>query len=98
MAEPNGAATVSPRPLVRLPSTGFEAKGVVMTAEEIDRYLAGVEEPTRGTLEEMRRRILEVIPDAEQCLSYVCTTGLQDARQDGRRTGRVQEPSQLPAA
>jgi uncharacterized protein YdhG (YjbR/CyaY superfamily) len=41
-----------------------------MTAEEIDRYLAGVEEPTRGTLEEMRRRILEVIPDAEQCLSY----------------------------
>ena len=41
-----------------------------MTAEDIDRYLAGVEEPTRGTLEEMRRRILEVIPDAEQCLSY----------------------------
>jgi uncharacterized protein YdhG (YjbR/CyaY superfamily) len=61
---------MSPRPLVRLPSTGFEAKGVVMTAEDIDRYLAGVEEPTRGTLEEMRRRILEVIPDAEQCLSY----------------------------
>ncbi|HZC73197.1 MAG TPA: DUF1801 domain-containing protein [Jatrophihabitans sp.] len=41
-----------------------------MTAEDIDRYLSGVEEPKRSTLEEMRRRILEVIPDAEQCLSY----------------------------
>lgn len=41
-----------------------------MTAEDIDEYLDGVEEPKRGTLQEMRRRILEVIPDAEQCLSY----------------------------
>lgn len=41
-----------------------------MAAEDIDRYLAGVEEPKRGTLEEMRRRILEVVPDAEQCISY----------------------------
>ena len=41
-----------------------------MAAEDIDRYLEGVEEPKRSTLEEMRRRILEVVPDAEQCLSY----------------------------
>jgi uncharacterized protein YdhG (YjbR/CyaY superfamily) len=41
-----------------------------MAAEEIDRYLEALEEPKRGTLEEMRRRILEVIPGAEQCLSY----------------------------
>ena len=41
-----------------------------MTAEDIDRYLAAIEEPKRGTLEEMRRRILEIIPDADQCLSY----------------------------
>jgi uncharacterized protein YdhG (YjbR/CyaY superfamily) len=41
-----------------------------MTAADIDRYLASVEEPKRSTLEEMRRRILEFIPDAEQCLSY----------------------------
>jgi uncharacterized protein YdhG (YjbR/CyaY superfamily) len=41
-----------------------------MTAEDIDHYLAGLEEPKRATLEEMRRRILQVIPDAEQCLSY----------------------------
>jgi uncharacterized protein YdhG (YjbR/CyaY superfamily) len=38
--------------------------------QDVDRYLAGIEEPKRSTLEEMRRRILEVIPDAEQCLSY----------------------------
>jgi uncharacterized protein YdhG (YjbR/CyaY superfamily) len=28
------------------------------------------EEPKRSTLEELRRRILHVIPDAEQCISY----------------------------
>jgi uncharacterized protein YdhG (YjbR/CyaY superfamily) len=41
-----------------------------MSAEEIDAYLAEVEEPKRSTLEEVRRRILEVIPDAEQTISY----------------------------
>lgn len=43
-----------------------------MPDNEIDDYLAGVEEPKRSTLEEMRRRILEVIPDAEQTISYQC--------------------------
>jgi uncharacterized protein YdhG (YjbR/CyaY superfamily) len=42
----------------------------MMTSADIDQYLAGVDEPKRATLEEMRRRILEVIPDAEQCVSY----------------------------
>ena len=41
-----------------------------MTTEDVDRYFADLEEPKRSTLEEMRRRILEVIPDAEQGLSY----------------------------
>jgi uncharacterized protein YdhG (YjbR/CyaY superfamily) len=44
-------------------------EGSVAT-EEIDGYFAGLEEPKRATMEEMRRRILEVIPDAEQGLSY----------------------------
>lgn len=43
-----------------------------MSAGEIDEYLAGLEEPKRSTLEEMRRRILEVVPDAEQTISYSC--------------------------
>jgi uncharacterized protein YdhG (YjbR/CyaY superfamily) len=41
-----------------------------MTAAEIDAYLRGVDEPHRSTLEEMRRRILLLIPDAEQGMSY----------------------------
>jgi len=41
-----------------------------MTAAEIDQYLAGLDEPKRSTLAEMRRRILQVLPEAEQCLSY----------------------------
>lgn len=39
-------------------------------AATIDDYLAGLPEPKRGTLEEMRRRILDVIPEAEECISY----------------------------
>ncbi len=41
-----------------------------MAAEDVDRYLADLEDPKRATLEEMRRRILDVLPDAEQGLSY----------------------------
>jgi uncharacterized protein YdhG (YjbR/CyaY superfamily) len=41
-----------------------------MPADEIDAYLAELEEPKRSTLEELRRRILKVIPDAEQTISY----------------------------
>ena len=41
-----------------------------MTSEDVDRYLAGLDDPKRATLEEMRRRILEVVPEAEQCISY----------------------------
>ncbi len=41
-----------------------------MTAQEIDAYLAGVDQPGRGTLEALRRSILAVVPDAEECLSY----------------------------
>jgi uncharacterized protein YdhG (YjbR/CyaY superfamily) len=41
-----------------------------MTAKEIDDYLDGVEEPKRTTLNQLRAIILEIIPDAEQCISY----------------------------
>ncbi len=41
-----------------------------MSAEEIDDYLRGVEEPKRRTLEALRGTILEVIPDSEQGISY----------------------------
>jgi uncharacterized protein YdhG (YjbR/CyaY superfamily) len=41
-----------------------------VTAQDIDGYLASVEEPKRSTLEALREAILEVVPDAEQCISY----------------------------
>ncbi len=41
-----------------------------MAAKDIDSYLASVEEPKRSTLEVLRRSILDVVPDAEQCISY----------------------------
>lgn len=41
-----------------------------MSAEEVDEYLRGIEEPKRGTLEALRRTILEIVPDAEQVISY----------------------------
>jgi uncharacterized protein YdhG (YjbR/CyaY superfamily) len=51
-----------------------------MSAEEVDEYLRGVEEPKRGTLEALRRTILEIVPDAEQVISY----GVPAFRVDGK--------------
>jgi uncharacterized protein YdhG (YjbR/CyaY superfamily) len=41
-----------------------------MTEAEVDAYLAALEEPKRSTLETLRRTILEIVPDAEQVISY----------------------------
>jgi uncharacterized protein YdhG (YjbR/CyaY superfamily) len=41
-----------------------------MSAEEVDNYLTSVDEPKRSSLQALRRTILEVIPDAEQVISY----------------------------
>ncbi|HEX3898541.1 MAG TPA: DUF1801 domain-containing protein [Mycobacteriales bacterium] len=41
-----------------------------MLCEEVDEYLAGLDEPKRSTLEQVRRTILELLPDAEECISY----------------------------
>jgi uncharacterized protein YdhG (YjbR/CyaY superfamily) len=41
-----------------------------MSAKEVDEYLQGVDEPKRGTLQGLRATILEVVPDAEQVISY----------------------------
>jgi uncharacterized protein YdhG (YjbR/CyaY superfamily) len=38
--------------------------------QDVDEYLRGVEEPKRGTLEALRRTILEIVPEAEQVISY----------------------------
>jgi len=41
-----------------------------MSAEDVDEYLRGVDEPKRSTLQALRRTILEIVPDAEQVISY----------------------------
>ena len=51
-----------------------------MSAKEIDDYLASVPEPKRASLESLRRSILAVIPEAEQCISY----GMPAFRVDGK--------------
>ena len=51
-----------------------------MSRQEVDRYLAKVEEPKRSTLEHLRRTIRELLPDAEEVISY----GLPGFRQDGK--------------
>jgi uncharacterized protein YdhG (YjbR/CyaY superfamily) len=37
---------------------------------DVDAYIAALDEPKRSTLEALRRSILEVVPEAEQGLSY----------------------------
>jgi hypothetical protein len=51
-----------------------------MSAEQVDEYLRAVEEPKRSTLQTMRRTILEIVPDAEQVISY----GVPAFRVDGQ--------------
>ena len=41
-----------------------------MSVDQVDEYLRGLEEPKRSTLEALRRTILEIVPDAEQVISY----------------------------
>jgi uncharacterized protein YdhG (YjbR/CyaY superfamily) len=40
------------------------------SADKVDEYLRGIEEPKRGTLEQLRGTILEIVPEAEQVISY----------------------------
>jgi uncharacterized protein YdhG (YjbR/CyaY superfamily) len=41
-----------------------------MAADDIDSYLADLDEPKRSSLEQVRQSVLEVIPTAEECISY----------------------------
>jgi uncharacterized protein YdhG (YjbR/CyaY superfamily) len=41
-----------------------------MSTKEVDDYLAGLDEPKRQTLEQLRASIVAILPDAEQGLAY----------------------------
>lgn len=51
-----------------------------MSAEDVDAYLALLEEPKRATLSRLRETILSILPRAEQGLSY----GMPAFRVDGK--------------
>ena len=41
-----------------------------MSAKAVDEYLRALEEPKRSTLRTLRRTILEIVPEADQVISY----------------------------
>jgi uncharacterized protein YdhG (YjbR/CyaY superfamily) len=41
-----------------------------VSASEVDQYLAALDEPKRATLAQLRQSILDVLPEAEQGISY----------------------------
>jgi uncharacterized protein YdhG (YjbR/CyaY superfamily) len=41
-----------------------------VAAKEIDRFLGSLGEPKRRTLEALRRSIMEIVPEADQGISY----------------------------
>jgi uncharacterized protein YdhG (YjbR/CyaY superfamily) len=41
-----------------------------VSQEDIDAYLARLEEPGRSTLQQLRKAILQVVPEAEEGLAY----------------------------
>jgi uncharacterized protein YdhG (YjbR/CyaY superfamily) len=51
-----------------------------VSSAEIEAYLASLDEPKRGTLEQLRRSIRVALPDAEEGISY----GLPAFRVDGK--------------
>jgi uncharacterized protein YdhG (YjbR/CyaY superfamily) len=43
---------------------------VTKTANPVEEYLTGIDEPKQSTLRQLRSSILEVIPEADECISY----------------------------
>jgi uncharacterized protein YdhG (YjbR/CyaY superfamily) len=41
-----------------------------VSSKQVDKHLAGISEPQKSTLQALRRSILEIIPDAEEVISY----------------------------
>ena len=52
------------------PDTTSRRQTVGVTSPEVEAYLAAVDEPKRSTLNDLRKTILELLPDAEECISY----------------------------
>jgi uncharacterized protein YdhG (YjbR/CyaY superfamily) len=64
----------------RWPRLLAPARLSLVSKQEVDRYLASLDEPKRSTLEALRQAILEIIPEVEQGISY----GVPAFRLDGK--------------
>jgi uncharacterized protein YdhG (YjbR/CyaY superfamily) len=53
-----------------LPPGLTDRQNVAVSAQEIDEYLDALEEPKRSTLARLRQTILEILPEAQQGISY----------------------------
>ena len=42
----------------------------LMSQQEVDEYLANLDEPKRTTLKELRQTIRSIVPEAEEGISY----------------------------
>lgn len=51
-----------------------------VSVRPIDEYLDALDEPKRSTLEALRTTLLDLLPDAEECLAY----GVPALRRDGK--------------
>jgi len=49
---------------------GVDLDNAAVSAQEIDEYLAALDEPKRGTLSQLRATIVSIVPEAEQGLAY----------------------------
>lgn len=64
----------------RLTSAGQQSTLAAVSREDVDNYLESLDTRKRTTLEHLRRTILDVVPDAEECISY----GVPAFRVDGK--------------
>ena len=53
-----------------LPLRLIDQHNGAVSAQEIDQYLDALEEPKRATLARLRQTILEILPEADQGISY----------------------------
>ena len=53
-----------------LEERGMSLGGDPNPVEDVDAYLRALDEPKRSTLETLRTTILEIVPEAEQVISY----------------------------
>ena len=61
---------IAPAHTALLPVRRVDQHNGAVSADEVDRYLDALEEPKRATLTQLRQTILDLLPEADQGMSY----------------------------